>query len=50
MAPSAPRATITEHSSCRGSIFSSTQGTWPTESQAAASSAGVFTRTWPLPS
>ncbi len=29
MAPSWPRATSTEHSSCSGSIFSSTQATRP---------------------
>jgi hypothetical protein len=49
MAPSAPRATITEHSSASGSIFSSTQGTGrpiPGSGQLG----GVFTRTWPLPS
>ena len=37
----APRATITEHSKSSGSSFSSTQGTPPASSQAAASSSRV---------
>ena len=42
--PSAPRATTTEHSAARGSIFSSTQGTRRRSSQAFASAAFVATR------
>ena len=42
MAPSRPRATITEHSAASGSSFSSTQGTRLSPSQAAASSARVL--------